>query len=154
MRRSQVAYLAVISAISLGKERLVQVRGPKTKSSQQSMGSVLPLEQIHLRKVGVLERYNDDIPSDRGPRKGSQTACVFRRPTADQAPSSERRRRFVPTLYESRKADGSVGNTIKKQKLMQASCEKVPTLTPVDEARPGYAWPSLVEVERSVRPSG
>jgi len=52
----------------------------------------------------------------------------------DQAPSSERRCRFVPTFYESWKADGRVGNTVKMQKLMRASCDKVPTLTPYGQS--------------------
>jgi len=48
--------------------------------------------------------------------------------------ASERRRRFVPTFYESWKADGRVGNTVKKQKLMRASCDKVPTLMPYGQS--------------------
>lgn len=62
---SQAACLAVSFLMSLGKEKLVKVRGPKTESSQQSMGSVLPSgtnTSAKSRCFGV--RCDDDNPSD------------------------------------------------------------------------------------------
>jgi len=120
-----------------GKEKLVQVRGQTRAASSQWV------RRCHWNKY-ICEKWvfwkgETTISHPTVSPKGSQTACVFCRPMVDQAPPSERRRRFVPALYQGRMADGSAGNTVKMQMLMQASCDKVPILMPEGRTNVGAA---------------
>jgi len=75
---SQAACLAVIFAISLGKERLVKVRGSETESSQQSMGSVLPSGTNTSAKSGSFGvGCDDDNPPDHNPERDCRRRVYF-----------------------------------------------------------------------------
>jgi hypothetical protein len=134
IRRSQVVYLAVIFAISLGKERLAQVRGQNPRAASSQWVRCYHPERIHLRKVGVSELGVMTITHPTTSFKRVRRRRVY---FVDQWSIKHRHQNVVVGLcqcYESWKADGTVGNTVKMQRLIERHVIKCLALMPYGQS--------------------